>query len=212
MLLVCCACHSELESMPSRSAGAADQNAKIPVVRTACFISLTAVLLSPLAAHADVVDLPELGVRLTALPSAATQPQVSLVSQQPAGYNAVMHLGTAALSISREDDPVPLGSDVADPRYREQLDRRYRGDVESKTLGAPTSVGGHNAWTVVNAREQGASDLTHYTCLTYVIVDQHLYRLAVTADGSPGRPPEFDALVKALSGVTFELVRRANHS
>jgi len=45
-----------------------------------------------------------------------------------------------------------------------------------------------------------------------VIVDQHLYRLAVTANGSPGRPPEFDALVKALSGITFEPVQRTTHS
>ena len=198
--------------MPSRCAGASDRNAKIRAMYRASLISLTAVLLLPLAAHADNVDIPELGVRVTALPSAATQAQVTQGTQHPTGYDAVLHLGRASLTISREDDPVPPGSDVADPRYRAQLDRRYRGDVESKALGAPTAVGGHSAWTVVDAREQGSSDLTHYTCLTYVIVDQHLYRLAVTADGSPGRPPEFDALVKALSGVTFELVRRANPS
>jgi len=197
--------------MPSRCAGAVDQNAKIRDMRRAGLIPLTAVLLLPLTAHADDVDIPELGVRLTALPSSATQAQAQ-VTQHPTGYDAVMRLGTASLTISREEDPVPPGSDVADPRYRAQLDRRYRGGLESKALGAPTSVGGHNAWTVVDAHEQGSAELTHYTCLTYVIVDQHLYRLAVTADGSPGRPPEFDALVKALSGVTFELVRHATHS
>ena len=63
----------------------------------------------------------------------------------------------------------------------------------------------------MDAREDSSSDRTHYTCLTYVIVDQHLYRLAVTADGAPGRPPEFDTLVKALSGVSFEPVRRTTH-
>src|SRR6516165_12514910 len=173
------------------------------------FVALAAVLLWPLAADANDVDVPELGMLLGTLPSGMTQPQVT---QQPGGYDAVTRFGLATLEIFREDDPVPVGSDVADPRYRAQLDRRYRGGVESKTLGAPTAVGGHSAWTVVDAHEQGSSDLTHYTCLTYVIVDQHLYRLAVMADGSPGRPPEFDALVKALSGVTFELVRRANHS
>ena len=168
-------------------------------------------LLWPLAGHAGDIDLPELGVRLTTLPGAATQPQVTQVTRQPSGYNAVTHLGPAMLNIYREDDPVPVGSDVADPGFRALLDNRYRGSVESKTLGAPTSVGGHSAWTVVDAREDGSSDRTHYTCLTYVIVDQHLYRLAVTAEGSPGRPPEFDALVRALSGVNFELVRRATH-
>jgi hypothetical protein len=168
-------------------------------------------LLWPLAGHAGDIDIPELGVRLTTLPSAATQPQVTQLTQQPSGYIAVTHLGPAMLNIYREDDPVPVGSDVADPSFRALLDQRYRGSVESKTLGAPTAVGGHSGWTVVDAREDGSSNHTHYTCLTYVIVDQHLYRLAITADGSPGRPPEFDALVRALSGMTFELVRRATH-
>ena len=172
------------------------------------FVALAAVLVWPLAAGANDVDVPELGVRLGTLPSGVTQPQVT---QRPAGYDAVMRLGLATLEIFREDDPAPSGSDVADPRYRAQLDRRYRSGVESKTLGAPTSLGGHSAWTVVDAREDSSSDKTHYTCLSYVIVDQHLYRLAVTADGSPGRPPEFDALVKALSGVSFEQVQRPSH-
>ncbi len=178
-------------------------------MRRSGVIALAAVLLWPLAGEANEVDLPELGIRLTALPSAATKPQVSEVAEPPTGFDAVTHLGTAVLNIYREDDPVPAGSDVADPRYRALLDRRFRSDVESKTLGAPTSVGGHSAWTVVDARA-GSSELMHYTCLSYVIVDQHLYRLIVTADGTPGRPPEFDALVNALSGVSFELVRRAS--
>jgi hypothetical protein len=168
-----------------------------------------AVLLWPLVARANELDVPELGVRLTGVPSALTKPEVTEVTERPAGYDVVMRLGTAVLNIYREEDPVPAGSDVADPGYRALLDRRYHGSVESKTLGAPTSLGGHSAWTVVDARG-GSSELTHYTCLSYVIVDQHLYRLAVTADGSPARPPEFDQLVKALSGVSFQLVQRAN--
>jgi hypothetical protein len=181
-------------------------------MRRFSLLSLAAALLLPFAAHADDIDIPELGVRLTKLPSGAGQPQVTQISQQPAGYDALVRLGVAALNIYREDEPVPVDSDVADPRYRAQLDHRYPSGIESKTVGAPTSIGGHSAWTVVDARERGSSDLTQYTCLSYVIVDQHLYRLAVTADGSPRRPPEFDGLVKALSGVTFELVRRPNHS
>ena len=197
--------------MPSTPRVAAGGNANIPRMRRRGLIALGAVLLlSPLAAEANDVDLPELGIRLTALPSAATKPQVKEVPETPTGYDAETHLGAAVLNIYREDDPVPSGSDVADPHYRAQLDRRYHGGVDSQTVGAPTSVGGHSAWTVVDAREQGSSELTRYTCLSYVIVDQHLYRLIVTADGNPGRPPEFDALVKALSGVSFELVRRVS--
>ena len=179
-------------------------------MRTTAVLALAAVLTWPLAGRANDVDVAELGIRLVALPSAASQPEVNAVTQPPPGYGAVTRLGPAVLNMYREDDPLPVGSDVADPNFRALLDRRYRGSVESKTLGAPTSVGGHSAWTVVDAREGGFSEPTHYTCLTYVIVDQHLYRLAVTADGNPGRPLEFDALVKALSGVTFEQVRRVN--
>lgn len=165
-------------------------------------------LLWPLTAAANGVDVAELGVRLSTAPDGLTQPQVT---QRPAGYDVVMRLGLATLEIFREDDPAPPGSDVADPHYRALLDRRYRGAVESKTLGAPTSLGGHSAWTVVDARGDSSADITHYTCLSYVIVDQHLYRLAVTADGSPGRPPQFDSLVKALSGVSFQQVQRPSH-
>ncbi len=174
-------------------------------------VPLLALLLLPLAGYASEVDLPELGVRLSAMPDAATKPQVSELPQPSAGYDAVMHLGTAELNIFREENPVPAGSDVADPGYRASLDRRYHGTVESRTLGAPTSIGGHNAWTVVDARS-GSGELTRYTCLTYVIVDQHLYRLTVTAEGSPARPPEFDELVRALSGVSFEPPQRTHRS
>jgi len=168
----------------------------------AAVVPLIALLCWPLPSQASEFDLPELGVRLTNLPSAVAKPQVSEATEHPGGYEAVMRLGTAELNIHREEAPVPAGSDVAEPAYRAQLDRRYQGGVESKT---------HSAWTVVDAHS-GSSELMHYTCLTYVIVDQHLYRLAVTANGSPGRPPEFDALVKALSGITFEPVQRTTHS
>jgi hypothetical protein len=178
-------------------------------MRAPALIRLTALLLWPLAAQANDVDLPELGVRLTTLPGAATRPQTTA---QASGYEASLQLGPATLDIYRDEEPVAAGSDVADPSYRARLDARYPGGLASKNLGAPTAVDGHSAWTVVDAREGTAASVTRYTCVTYVINDQHLYRLSVTADGSPGRPPEFDALVRALSGLTFEPVRRASRS
>jgi len=195
--------------MPSAARGSAMCNANIQTMHRTVVPVLLALLFRSLAVQADEIDVPELGVHLAGMPSAATKPQVSEATQYPAGYSALVRLGTAELNIFREEEPIPSGSDVAEPAYRATLDRRYHGNVESKTLGAPTSVGGHNAWTVVDARG-GSGDITRYTCLTYVIVERHLYRLAVTADGSPARPPEFDALVKALSGVSFEPVQRAS--
>jgi hypothetical protein len=165
---------------------------------------LALLILWPLAGHASDVDIPELGIRLTTLPAGASKPQIA---RQAAGFEASTRLGEALLSIYRDDDPVPAGSDVAEPNYRAMLDARFGNIVESKTEGAPTGVGGHSAWTVVDARESKDS-LTDYVCVTYVIVDEHLYRLTVTAQGSARRPPEFDSLVRAMSGVSFEQVRR----
>ena len=162
-------------------------------------------LLWPLAAPAGEVDVPELGVRLATLPDSASQP---VVMAHDGGYAATTRLGSAELNIFREDNPAPAGSDVAEPSYRALLDEKFAGSVKSKTQGAPTAVGGHAAWTVVDAHEEGSR--TAYTCVTYVLVDQHLYRLLVAAAPAAERPPEFDALVRAMSGIKFEQVRRSN--
>jgi hypothetical protein len=162
---------------------------------------LALLLLWPLAAAAaDEVELPELAVRLTALPVGAGKPEVT---QSASGYEATTHVGAAALRIIRQSEPVPAGSDVADPNYRASLDTKFDSAIDSKSHGAPTAVGGHSAWTVVEARESGSA--TVYTCVTYVIVASHLYRLSVSATGERGRPPEFDSLVLAMSGVRFEV-------
>jgi hypothetical protein len=168
-------------------------------------IWIALLLLWPLTSRADEVDVPELGVRLTSLPSEAAKPQVT---QQPAGYTLTAQVGPALLSIYRDNDPAPAGSDVADPEYRAQLDARFAQSVDSKLQGAPTNLGGHSGWTVVDVRP-GASGTTLYTCVTYVIVEQHLYRLTVSASGSPSRPAEFDSLVTAMSAVKFEPVQRS---
>ena len=170
-------------------------------------IALALLTLWPPLSQAADVDIPELGIRLTALPPGAAKPQVT---EQTGGYEATTRLGSALLSIFRADDPVPAGSDVAEPNYRAMLDARFGKSVDSRTDGAPTAVGGHSAWTVVDTAAARSSAHPGYICVTYVIVDQHLYRLAVSADGSDGRPREFDSLVRALSGVWFEQVRRAN--
>jgi hypothetical protein len=166
---------------------------------------LAGALFWPLVIRAADFDVPELGVRLTALPAEAVPPQVSPAT---GGYEATTKAGVAEFSIYREEAPAPTGSDVADPRYREVLDRQFKDELESRSEGAPTQLAGHSAWTVVDARRV-SSGSTLYTCLTYLIVDEHLYRLIVTAHSALGRPPEFDSLVVAMSGVKFEAMRPA---
>ncbi|HYM27769.1 MAG TPA: hypothetical protein VET66_06450 [Steroidobacteraceae bacterium] len=159
--------------------------------------------LRPLAGAAAVpdVDVPALGLSIMRVPPGTSAPQVS---ERPDGYEMRIELGVAVMRIFRESGAVPAGSDVASPSYRARLDSQFAG-VESATQGAPTAVGGHGAWTVVDAHA-GANG-TAYTLVTYVIVDQHLYRMTVNATGNP-RPPEFDGLVKSLSGVSFQPLGR----
>jgi hypothetical protein len=160
---------------------------------------LLALLLGPLACLADEADLPELGIRLTALPAEATKPQVT---PAPGGLTASAQLGPAVLTIYRDSTLTPPGGDVADPKFRSALDARFDRAIDSKTQGAPTNVGGHSGWTVVSVRPASAG-ATLYTCLTYVIAEQHLYRLVVRASSAQGRPHEFDTLVNAMSGIQF---------
>jgi hypothetical protein len=164
-------------------------------VRTACL------LLWPLALYADALDVPQLGLKFASLPDGVSKP---LITEAAAGHEVLIQLGKASLRVYRDNGAVPAGSDVASPAYRARLDAKFGKRIESTDQGAPTAVGGHGAWTVVEARPTGTAD-TAYTCLTYVIAEQHLYRLTVDAEGIT-RPQEFDALVKALSGISFEPV------
>ena len=158
------------------------------------------VLLWPLAVHADDADVPALGLRIAALPDGSS---AAVVAQVAGGDQMSVQLDKATLTIFRASAPEPEGSDVASPAYRASLDARFNERLDSKDRGAPTALDGHGAWTVVEAGPASA-----YVCVTYVIVDHHLYRMTVNATGDP-RPPEFDGLVKALSSITFQPLHRA---
>jgi hypothetical protein len=164
-------------------------------------ICLTATLLWPLTLWANDVDVPELGIKLTQLPGDADKPQLTQAAQ---GSELTTHVGAAILTIFRDSTPVGPGSDVADPTYRATLDARFDRSIESKTQGAPTAIDGHSGWTVVDTHPGQAPSTTVYTCVSYVIVEQHLYRLTVRATSAEGRPHEFDSLVGTLSSVKFE--------
>jgi len=168
-------------------------------------LSLCVVLVAlwPAAGWADDVDVPELGVKLTGLPSGAVK---SPVMPRAGGHELTTSVGDAVLTVYREDAPAPAGSTVASPAYRSSLDTRFASTIDSKTEGAPTAINGHSAWTVVDARRESHAH-TVYVCVTYLIVDQHLYRFEVSASSATAaRPPEFDALIRTMSDITFEPV------
>lgn len=151
-----------------------------------------------------MVESAELGIKFADLPTGL--PRLKL-SERPAGYEATTHLGTATLSIYREDDPVPSGSDVNNPSYRATFEPKAPGPfANSRKHGAATSLGGHAAWTVGDAVHVGP--MTLYSWVTHTIVDQHLYRLAVNAIG-PSGTADFDSLLKGVYSAAFEPVQRA---
>ena len=131
--------------------------------------------------------------------------QMTAVAARPDGFAVTGRAGEAQLEVYREE--ATANGDVASPRYRARLDQRFDPTIDSRDQGAPTSVGGYNAWTVVGTHAQGA--VTRYVCVTYVVADRHLYRFEVSAAGGEHRPPEFDFLVRVLSRVKFEPVHRA---
>jgi len=168
-------------------------------------LCLVLVALRPATGWTDDVDVPELGVRLTDLPSGAVKPALA---PRAGGYELTTGVGDAVLTVYREDAPAPAGSTVASPAYRASLDARFDPSLDTKTQGAPTAIAGHSAWTVVDARRASQTQ-TRYVCVTYIIVDQHLYRLAVNAtSATTARPAEFDALVRTMSDIVFEPVQR----
>lgn len=164
-------------------------------------LHLWLLLFSPLVSNASGVVYPELGVKLSDLPTATAG---SEVFQRPAASEVVTPLGSSTiLSVRREDKEVPPGSSLSDPTFRAALQSRFDKTLDATAQGTMTAVGGNPGWTLIDAHKDAHSPFALYTCTTYVIVDQHLYRFMVRAAGARTRPAEFDAVVKAISNVTF---------
>jgi len=161
----------------------------------------------PLTSEADVVDVPELGIRFADLANDLPRPQVV---ERPAGYEAQTHThsGTTVLSAYRDEASVPADGNLTDSGYRAGLDARFGTNVKAAKKGAATSLAGHGSWTVSDAQRLGPGVV--YTWLTYTIVDQHLYKLTVSSLSLTGQmPPEFETLVKAMAGIAFEPIVRS---
>jgi hypothetical protein len=162
---------------------------------------------SPVANYHKIIEIPELGIHMSGVPDAVAPPEVL---RRLDGYQGTLHFGTATLTIARLDDPVLAGSEVTDAAYRRIQQVAFDEDLGPKAHGEATAIDGHAAWTTFSARRTGYDGtLGQYTCITYAIVDQHLYRFVTNATGGDTRPPDFDAAVRAMSELTFGAIDRS---
>lgn len=151
----------------------------------------------PVTGHTETLDIPELGVQVPNVPSGTSKPTVLAHVD---GYSASLRIGTASLLIARVQEPVPAGSDIRDAGFRTQVS--FNDYLGPKFHSDATYINGHPAWTNSSARRSGPGPV-HWSCVTYVIVDQHLYHFSASADGGDKPPADFTAAVQAMSDTTF---------
>lgn len=167
-------------------------------------VAFAAVLASAIA-YGKEVDIPELGVVLPGVPDNASGPQVI---ERPSGYAATLQIGMTDLSVYRDDKTVPSNASLANAAFRATLQALPEGKPEPGAKTAMTIVDGHEAWTWVAAHREGPSPFVIYDCVTFVIVDQHLYRFAANSLAQGTRPPEFVSAAETMSSARFEPIRR----
>jgi hypothetical protein len=157
----------------------------------------------PVVIHAAEISLPELGIHLMNLPDGVEKPEVK---RRIDGYTATLHIGTATLEIDRLDDVVPSGSDIRNETFRASQEAGFP-FPPPHVRGQATVIDGHNAWTSTSAVRSGAPGAQiAYTSITYALVDAHLYRFRAKGWGGDTPPPDFIAVVRAMSDLTFATV------
>jgi len=132
------------------------------------------------------------------MPTGATAPRVedNLIS-----YTAGFRVGVAHASIQRLLEPAPEGASVTDRRFRSNMRDYLVDDMAATPHEEPTSIAGLPGWSACGAETTSDSGV-NWHCAYYLVSGQHFYRLGVHAL-SPQKPPEFDAVVRALYGVSF---------
>ena len=176
----------------------------------------------PLVGHGADLDIPEIGVYLTHLPNGSTKSQLSEALD---ASSIRVRIGSVTLFIQRLDDPVPAGVSITDRAYRKALQENFGDDLGPKADGQATTVSGRAAWTLYSAVRSPdivlgpppsapVARFASYTCVTYVIANEHAYRLRAdaTAPYDPHTPsvgpPDFITAVQAMTDITFQpLVR-----
>ncbi|HYM41776.1 MAG TPA: energy transducer TonB [Steroidobacteraceae bacterium] len=149
-------------------------------------------------AAAERLDIPELGVRIPDLPARATALKVV---DKLVGYSASFRVGRVHAGVLWLSDPVPTEATVTDRRYRRSVRDYLFDNIHHGGHEEATSIAGVDAWSNCGAESFGGPDV-QWHCTYYLISDQHLYRLLVNAT-SPKKPAEFDAVVRALYGMSF---------
>jgi len=164
-------------------------------------IVLTALFSAPLASQAGEIDLPALGVKIVGMPSEIAVPQVI---ERPAGYDASIDFGAGTfLTIYRQEEPVSRGS-LLDAEYRKSLLTSVDAANDVRSEGKLVSVSGHDAWMIIDAHVPQLLQI--HTCALYVVVDDHVYQMFISALAKRDR---FKELVNDLvARVTFEPLRR----
>ena len=174
--------------------------------KTAVIVACWLTCLSPLAAHAVDVDYPDLGVKLTNLPASA---KAGRVGESLQGYSVQILFGdeTTSADIYRFDEAVPEGN-IADKSYRKTLNKQLGVPEAGAPINKPVTIAGQSGWMTGFA--QGFGPMAVYRCSFYLVVGQHLYRIAVSATGKKqAAASSFNAAAQAIaSGLVFEPVER----
>jgi hypothetical protein len=161
----------------------------------------------PFVAYASGIDIPELGVHIAQLPDGAKPPQLI---RRHDGYLAIVRIGQATLTIARVDEPLLAESDLGNADIRAAQRAEFYEPPDLKTQEHAVTIAGHEAWTTLTATGRGWGTV-YYRCITYTVVDQHLYRfLADATSEDKTRPPDFDAAVRVMSQLTFTPVDRSS--
>jgi len=129
--------------------------------------------------------------------------------ERPDGFVVQLQIGRAYLNVMRYDDPARAARSLTDADYRQLLRRELEQRGLHVSEARLTKLGGQAAWLVTGAQTLIPGRIVSYECFATVIVSHQLINAVVSAVGSPGRPADFDLMLKILLGMAFEPVDRS---
>jgi Gram-negative bacterial TonB protein C-terminal len=169
------------------------------MLKTAAIVGCFLALLSSAAAPAMEMDYPALGVRLTELPADS---KTLGDGDMWKGYRVRIAIDrNASIVISRFDQVVSQGN-LADKGYRDALRNQLDIQPVSGSVRKLVTVAGQPAWLVGSAQRVGPMAL--YQCNYLLVVDHHLYEIAISAVGeSKAATSSFETAAESVGSVVF---------